>query len=37
MIDIENNLKCKMIFVHIPFIDKIGNIEELSKLLELGI
>ncbi|MBE5819778.1 MAG: hypothetical protein E7310_03020 [Clostridiales bacterium] len=28
----ENNLKCKMIFIHIPFIDKIGNIEELSKL-----
>lgn len=28
----ENNLKCKMIFIHIPFIDKIGNIEDLSKL-----
>ena len=28
----ENNLKCKMIFIHIPFIDKIGNIKELSKL-----
>ena len=28
----ENNLKCKMIFIHIPFIDKIGNIEELSKM-----
>ena len=28
----ENNLKCKMIFIHIPFTDKIGNIEELSIL-----
>ena len=28
----ENDLKCKMIFIHIPFIDKIGNIEDLSKL-----
>lgn len=28
----ENNMKCKMIFIHIPFIDKIGNIEDLSKL-----
>lgn len=28
----ENNLKCKMIFIHIPFIDKISNIEDLSKL-----
>ena len=28
----ENNLKCKMIFIHIPFIDKICNIEKLSKL-----
>lgn len=27
-----NDLKCKMIFIHIPFIDKIGNIEDLSKL-----
>lgn len=30
----ENNLKCKMIFIHIPFLNKIGNIEELSKLFE---
>lgn len=28
----ETNLKCKMIFIHIPFIDKISNIEDLSKL-----
>lgn len=28
----KNNMKCKMIFIHIPFIDKIGNIEDLSKL-----
>lgn len=28
----ENDLKCKMVFIHIPFIDKIGNIEDLSKL-----
>lgn len=28
----ENDLKCKMIFIHIPFIDKIGNIEDLSKI-----
>lgn len=28
----ENNLKCKMIFIHIPFVDKISNIEDLSKL-----
>lgn len=27
-----NDLKCKMIFIHILFIDKIGNIEDLSKL-----
>ncbi len=28
----ENDLKRKMVFIHIPFIDKIGNIEDLSKL-----
>ena len=28
----ENDLKCKMIFIHFTFIDKIGKIEDLSKL-----
>ena len=30
----ENNLKSKMLFIHIPKIDNINNIELLSKILE---
>lgn len=30
----ENNLNCRLLFIHLPFLENMGNVEELKKGLE---